>query len=74
MRRGWSYTEERILIENYDEKTIKELLILLPKRNVDSINCKIKRLKAAGKLSGGKTDETKYRSYIQRGKEVKQVK
>lgn len=74
MKRGWSYTEERVLIENYDKKTIKELILLLPKRNADSINCKIKRLKAAGKLSGGKTDETKYRSYVQRGKGINQIK
>jgi len=73
MKRGWSYTEERILIENYNKKTIKELLLLLPKRNTDSINCKIKRLKAAGKLSGGKTDETKQRSYNQRGKGIEEI-
>lgn len=67
-RRGWSYTEEKKLIDNYDKMTIKELLVLFPNRRVDSINCKIKRLKAVGKLTGGKTKETKHRSYIQRGK------
>ena len=65
-RKKWSYSEERILVDNYADKTIKEFLELLPTRDADSINCKIKRLKAAGKIVGGKTDETIDRAYKQR--------
>ena len=56
-RKGWSYSEERLLLENYASMTIKELEELLPRRNADMINAKIKRLKAAGKIKEGKTDE-----------------
>ena len=66
-RRGWSYSEERALIENYNTMTIKELEELLPKRNADMINAKIKRLKAAGKIDKGKTEEAVQRAYEQRG-------
>lgn len=65
-RKKWSYSEEKLLIDNYADKTIKEFLKLLPSRDADSINCKIKRLKAAGKIVGGKTDETVDRAYKQR--------
>jgi hypothetical protein len=66
-RRGWSYTEERLLTENYVEMTIKELEELLPRRNADMINAKIKRLKATGKIAEGKKEETVKRAYEQRG-------
>ena len=66
-RKGWSYTEERRLIENYNNKTIKELEEILPKRNADMINAKIKRLKSAGKIAEGKTEEAVKRAYEQRG-------
>lgn len=66
-RRGWSYTEERVLIENYNKQTIKELELLFPERSRESINNKIKRLKAAGKIAEGKTEETVQRAYEQRG-------
>lgn len=65
-RKGWRYSEEKILLDNYNIKTIKELEFLLPSRNADSINSKIKRMKAVGKIIEGKTDETKQRSYKQR--------
>lgn len=65
-RKGWKYSEEKILLDNYNIKTIKELEDLLPGRNADSINAKIKRMKASGKIAEGKTDETKQRSYQQR--------
>lgn len=68
-RRGWSYTEERILLENYETKTAKELEQLLPGRSRDSINTKIKRLKAAGKIKGGKEEEVIKRAYIQRNQD-----
>jgi len=65
-RKGWKYSEEKILLKNYNIKTIKELEKLLPGRNPDSINAKIKRMKSSGKIIEGKTDKTKQRSYKQR--------
>lgn len=65
-RRGWTYTEERLLIENYNTKTIKELELLIPNRNTESINCKIKRLKSEGKIREGKDEEAIKRAYDQR--------
>jgi len=65
-RKGWSYTEEKILIDNYSTKTIQELKELLPKRNDDSINSKIKRLKSTGKIKDGKAQEAIVRAYRQR--------
>ena len=66
-RRGWSYTEEKVLIDNYNNCTIKELEMMFPERSRESINNKIKRLKAAGKIAEGKDDETVQRAYEQRG-------
>ena len=67
-RRGWSYTEEKVLIENYNKCTIKELEMMFPERSRESINNKIKRLKSAGKIAEGKDDDTVARAYEQRGK------
>jgi hypothetical protein len=69
-RREWGFSEEKILIEYYNIKTIKELMVMLTGRGRESINNKIKRLKAAGKIIEGKTDTTKDRAYHQRGKDV----
>jgi hypothetical protein len=69
-RRGWRHKEKLTLVENYRTLTIKELEKLLPGRTRDSINSEIKRLKAEGKIIGGKTEETKKRSYEQRMREV----
>ena len=69
-RKNWKYSEEKILLENYNIKTIKELELLLPGRNSDSINAKIKRMKSSGRIVEGKTEETKKRSYKQRGYKV----
>jgi hypothetical protein len=69
-RKDWTYSEERVLIENYQTKTIKELEAMLPRRNADMINAKIKRLKATKRLDGQKTGEVVKRAYEQRGKEV----
>ena len=66
-RRGWSHSETKVLIEHYNDYTIKELEALFPERSRESINNKIKRLKAAGKIAEGKTDETVQRAYEQRG-------
>jgi len=65
-RRTWTYTEKQILIENYETKTIKELLDLLPGRNADMINAQIKRLRAAKKIDGYKEEEVVQRAYDQR--------
>ena len=65
-RRNWSHTEEKILVNNYKDKTIKELMELLPKRDALSINCKIHRLKSAAKIDSNKDKETVQRAYYQR--------
>jgi hypothetical protein len=65
--RRWGLTEEKILIDNYLKCTIKELEILFPERNRESINNKIKRLKAEGKIKEGKPEDVVYRAYDQRG-------
>lgn len=69
IRKEWNYTEEKILLDNYHTKTIKELEELLPNRNSEMINMKIKRLKAIGKIKEGKSDEAIKRAYEQRNKE-----
>jgi hypothetical protein len=70
-RRGWHLKEEEFLINNYEAKTIKELQVGLEslstrKRSADSINAKIKRLKAEGRIKGQKEQEAVTRSLIQR--------
>lgn len=65
-KKGWTYTEECILIDNYATKTIAELEAILPGRKADSINCKIKRLKASGKIKDQKDPEAVQRAYKQR--------
>jgi hypothetical protein len=66
-RRKWSHSEAKVLIEHYNRYTIKELEALFPERSRESINNKIKRLKAAGKIAEGKSGETVQRAYEQRG-------
>jgi len=68
-RRNWTHSEKKVLIDNYEKTTIKELLVLLPARNADMINAQIKRLKKAGKINAGKTGETIQRSYDQRNQD-----
>lgn len=65
-RKKWSYSEERILVDKYSVSTIKELIELLPGRDSDSINCKIKRMKKQNRLDDGRTQATKDRAYKQR--------
>ena len=69
-RKGWSFSEEKKLIDNYQEKTIQELMVMFSGRSQESINNKIKRLKAAGKIKGGKEDNVVKRAYDQRGKNI----
>lgn len=65
--RRWSHTEMKVLIDNYNKFTIKELEALFPERSRESINNKIKRLKTVGKIKDGKTENTIKRAYDQRG-------
>lgn len=70
-RGDWKDNEEEFLIKNYSLMTIKELvegLRTLEGRNRtdESVNSKIKRLKAEGKIQGGKESDTVYRSLTQR--------
>lgn len=69
-RKDWRRTDELKLIENYPIKTIQELMIMFPGRSQESINNKIKRLKAEGKIEGGKVEDTVQRAYTQRGQEL----
>lgn len=73
-RRGWHLKEEEFLVTNYAVMTIKELQDGLMEisnrtRTADSINAKIKRLKAEGKIEGQKDDAVVQRSLIQRRKD-----
>ena len=68
-KKGWLPSEEKLLIENYQFRTIKELEDMFPSRPRESINNKIKRLKRAGRIKGGETEDTIQRSYVQRNLE-----
>lgn len=70
-RRDWHINEEEFLKENYATLTIKELQLNLYKlsgrnRSADSINAKIKRMKADGVIEGYKEGDAVNRSLIQR--------
>jgi len=69
-RRDWAISEEKALRDNYKTMTIKELMKLLDGRTADSINAKIKRLKARRKLEGYKDEDVKNRSLQQRRKKI----
>lgn len=68
-RRDWMISEENLLRDNYKTMTIKELMKLIH-RSADSINAKIKRLKARRKLKGYKDEDVKNRSLHQRRKKI----
>jgi len=73
-RRGWHLKEEEFLVNNYAVMTIKELQDGLMEisnrtRTADSINAKIKRLKADGKIEGQKDEVVVQRSLTQRRKD-----
>ena len=73
-KKDWNSTEEKRLIDNYTKSTIQELMVMFPNRSQESINNKIKRLKAAGKIKGKKEEDVIQRSYDQRkGKEVSPI-
>lgn len=65
-RKKWLNSEINLLIDNYETKSIQELMEIFPTRSQDSINDKIKRLKAEKKLKGNKLQETITRAYKQR--------
>lgn len=65
-RKGWTYTEEQLLINSYETNSIQELMGLFKNRSQDSINNKIKRLKASGKIKCIKSEEAIKRAYEQR--------
>lgn len=69
-RKRWSFSDEKKLIDNYSTKTIQELLTMFSGRSQESINNKVKRLKAAGKIKGTKEEVVVERAYKQRGKEI----
>lgn len=62
----WKFSEEKILIDNYSTSTIKELIELLPGRDQNNINMKIKRLKKQNRLTETKSDDARSRAYKQR--------
>ncbi len=67
----WHINEELFLINNYTVMTIKELReglgkLSSRKRTDDSINAKIKRLKAENKILSKKEESVVTRSLIQR--------
>lgn len=65
-KKPWSFSDEKKLMDNYNTKTIQELMELFPSRSQESINNKIKRLKVEGKILGYKDDTTVQRAYKQR--------
>lgn len=69
-RRKWTNSDEKKLMDTYNTLTIFELMDIFPGRSQESINNKIKRLKAAGKIKGGKDEDTVQRAYEQRSREV----
>ena len=76
-RRGWHLKEEEFLVNNYAVMTIKEIqdgLMGISNRNrtADSINAKIKRLKAEGKIEGQKDEIAVQRSLVQRRRDYGQ--
>jgi hypothetical protein len=74
-RKEWHMKEEEFLIDNYAKMTIKELQNGIKNlsnrdRTADSINTKIKRLKASNKIKGQKDKTTVHRSLTQRRKNM----
>jgi N-methylhydantoinase B/oxoprolinase/acetone carboxylase alpha subunit len=67
-RKKWLSSEIKLLITNYETNSIYELMELFPTRSQESINNKIKRLKANGKISEEKSQEAITRAYSQRHK------
>ena len=66
MARQWTFSEEQVLIEHYATSTIFDLMKLLPGRDADAINCKIKRMRKQNKILSHKKPETVARAYKER--------
>ena len=66
MSRPWTFSEEKILIDNYSTCTVFELMEQLPGIDEDSINCKIKRMRKQNKILTHKTPETVSRAHKER--------
>ena len=64
-RQTWTLSETRELIANFD-RPIQDLVKLFPRHPQASINRKISRLRADGKI-GHKSDDTKKLAYKLRG-------
>lgn len=64
-RVSWKRSEIEVIINNYADKTTKELADMLPGRSEKAINRKIEKLRDANKV-GHRTDETVKRAYYQR--------
>jgi len=58
--------DTQVLIDNYHDTTIDELMSLLPGKTQEAVNNKVKRLKKARKIVGGKKQEAIDRAYKQR--------
>ena len=65
-RKKWLFSETKLLIDNYETKSIQELMTLFSPRSPESINNKIKHLKADGKIIVKKSPEAVTRAYKQR--------
>lgn len=72
-RRGWKLYEEELLIKHYKTSTIQELQKFFPSRSADSINAKIKRLKAENKIDCQKDQDAVNRALRQRGKDEEET-
>ena len=68
MSKMWTFSEEKILIDNYATSTVFELMDQLPGRDEDSINCKIKRMRKQNKILTHKTPETVSRAHKEKPK------
>jgi hypothetical protein len=66
MRKTWLFSQEKILIDNYSDCTIKELCELLPMKSKNEINCKVARLKKQNKITSNRKKEVIDRAYSQR--------
>ena len=67
-RKKWLSSEIKLLVNSYETNSIYELMELFPARSQESINNKIKRLKASGKISEEKSQEAITRAYRQRNR------
>ena len=72
-RNKWTDAEVDRLKRAYKVLTIKELLLLFPDRNAESINAKIRRLKEKGEIVGNKDRKVKEIAMKQR-RWVRQIK